>query len=355
MTKLLLPLFFVIANLLHSQTAVTFPDEFSLADYPQFDNWTYQQETFFVLPLSLNEFIAIESIDFNISYNPQIVQPMTEFIGMTNSPDLTEQLSAPNTLSGFGGTISTQSFEVSSELAMLTIGHTNSSSPITQEQYDSNGEILMYIPFKKINACDKSPFSINFWDGSNGESFVNPSQTNSIIINQNLSEASGNIYTQDAVVSFNILSASVEQIGNAFHPTISGGTPPYSFEWTDKMDVVLSTDSIFPPSSATDYLFYVYDANQCESILFLTFEEAASICNTHELKNVYPNPAVSDIKLIVQEPLSYTLFDYSGRSLRSGQITPFSNTLKRGELPSGSYILILHSETKKTPHIIRFL
>ena len=54
MTKLLAP-FFVFTNFLHSQTAVTFPDEFNLADYPQYDNWTYQQETFFVLPLSLNE------------------------------------------------------------------------------------------------------------------------------------------------------------------------------------------------------------------------------------------------------------------------------------------------------------
>lgn len=355
MSKFIIPFLIVFSNILYSQIPVTFSDEFNLTYFPEYDNWTYQQETFFVLPLSLNEFISIQSLEFNIKYDPQLVEPMIDLIGIINSPNFTVPLSVSNALTGIAGTTTAQSFNVSAEIGMLSVSYINSTSSFTQEQYNNNGEILMYIPFKKLNACNKAPFYISFWDGNDGESYINPNQTNSIIINQSLSEESGNIFTQDAVITFNVLSASVEQLGNAFHPTISGGTPPYLFEWTDKMDVVLSTDSIYYPLSSADYLFYVYDANQCESILFLTFDESASIVKPNKLKKIYPNPAINDVTITTQKLMQYQLYDLRGRPLRSGQISPSFNKIERNQLPSGTFFLILQTESTKDTYIVTFI
>ncbi len=354
MNKFIIPLLIAFTHLAYSQTPITFSDEFNLVDFPQYDNWSYQQESFFVLPLSLNEFLSIQTLDFNVSYDPQIIEPMVDLFMVVNSPNFTTPLNVPNALLGLVGSITAQNISVSSDLAMLTTSFSNNSSTITQEQYDSNGEVLIYLPFRKLNACNKAPFFVNFWDGNNGDSYVNPDQTNSIIVNNSLSEESGNIYTQDAVINFNILSTSVEQIGNAFYPTITGGTPPYSFEWTDKMDVVLSTDSIYFPPSSTDYLLYVSDASQCQSISFLTFDGTALVDDLR-MTGIYPNPVKDVVTIDAHEPLDYQLCDIFGKPLKMGQIGPLLNTIERGNLPSGTYFLILQTERSKTTYQLTFL
>lgn len=354
MSKVIILIFLLFSSVVNCQIAITFSDEFNLVDFPQYDNLTYQDETFFVLPLSLNEFIAVQSMDFNISYNPQIIEPLVDFFELVNSPNFTTPLNVSNALVGIAGTINAESFNVSADSEMLTISYSNSIS-ITQEQFDDNGEILMYLPFKKLDACSKSPFNVNFWDGNSGDSYVNPNQTNAIIVNQSLSQESGNIYTQDAVVSFNILSVNVEQIGNAFHPTISGGTPPFSFEWTDKMDVVLSTDSIYYPPSPTDYLLYVNDANLCQAILFLTFDQTASIEELQKKPLIYPNPAANYINVKTDKALNYQLLDLSGRPLREGRISTGTYAIERHQLPSGTYLLILKTERVKETFLLTFL
>ena len=63
-----------------SQVAITFSDEFNLEEESNYDNWQYDSQSFFVLPLSINDYIAIENFQFNITYNPQEVQLNVEII-----------------------------------------------------------------------------------------------------------------------------------------------------------------------------------------------------------------------------------------------------------------------------------
>jgi hypothetical protein len=341
----------LLPNIMISQVAITMPDEFSLTDFPEYDNWTYNGQTFFIIPVSMNEYIATESFECNISYDPQIVVPFTDFIQQINSPNNTVPNNVNPSLIGQQGTLSSQVFNVSTNLSLLSLSY-QSPVAITEEQYNSNGEILIYLPFKKINGCYKSPFPISFWNGYNEGQYVNPNQTNAIIFNQSLSLENQNISIQNALVNFNILSADVVQNGNSMIPTIYGGTPPYAYQWTDKMDNILSADSIFTPSFSGDYLFYVYDANQCEHILYVTFDATAHILEHSELE-VYPNP-VRDFYIIdLQETAILKLFDTTGRLLRTATLNQ-TTAINREDLKSGIYFLNIEIGNKKRTHQLIF-
>ena len=90
MKRTLLFCFLTLPFLVFSQVAITFSDDFNLEEQAQYDNWLYQQNTFFVLPLSINDFIAIENYQFNIIYDPQAVQLDYQIIDDINQQDFTD-------------------------------------------------------------------------------------------------------------------------------------------------------------------------------------------------------------------------------------------------------------------------
>lgn len=343
--KKIVILYLVIFPLLtFSQVAITFSDEFYLENFPEYDNWEYDSQSFFVLPLSINDYIPIESYQFNILYNPQVVQLEEEMIAAINTNDVTSSYEVLDAVSGQQGSISVEVFEVSANqnIATVTYSHTEA---ISENQFDNAYAILVYLPFKKVDACSKAPLPISFTDGNIDGQYANPNQTNAFIVNESLSVESGNIITQNAFVNFNILSADVTQNGSILESTIEGGTPPYTFEWTDKMDEVLSTDSFFAPGQTGDYLFYVYDQNNCNSILYVSYDQAASI-NEASAFSIYPNPAQNFIEVSSTFFKTYQLFNTKGQVVDKGLI----NTIKlipRNEFLSGVYFLELNNETEK--------
>ena len=334
-----------------SQVAITFSDEFNLEEQAQYDNWVFQENKFFVLPLSINDFIAVENYQFNIIYNPQIVQLAHLNIDDINQQDFTDSYSVLSTISGQQGSISAEVFDISSNQAMATITYSH-TSPISEDQFDNGYAVLIYLPFKKIDACSKAPFSVAFSDGNIDGQYINPNQTNAFIVNQSLSYEEGNITTQNAFVNFNILTADVTQNGSALEPIIIGGTPPYNYEWTNKMDEILATDSIFSPSESGDFLFYVYDQNNCVSILYVSYDQTASIDDLTTL-GIYPTPAKD--YLIINNTCfsSYQLINLKGQILASDS---FINTtvVRRNQLPPGQYFLKLNNGTDYTIQKIIF-
>ena len=340
MKRNLLFCFLCLPFLVFSQVAITFSDEFNLEEQTQYDNWVYQENTFFVIPLSINDFIPIENYQFNIVYDPQVVQLDYQIIADINQQDFTDSYNVLSSLSGQQGSISAEVFDISSNLDMATVTYSH-TSPITEDQFDNGYAELVYLPFKKIDACSKAPLSIAFSDGNIDGQYINSNQTSAFIVNQSLSYEGGNITTQNAFVNFNILTADVTQNGNTLEPTITGGTPPYTYEWTDKMDEVLATDSLFYPSESGDFLFYVYDQNNCVSILYVSYDQTASIDDL-PLLSIYPTPAKGYIKINNASFNSYQLINLKGQIVATDC---FVNTtvIGRNQLPSGLYFLKLNN------------
>ena len=337
--------FLLLPFLIFSQVAITFSDEFNLQEQVQYDNWVYQENIFFVLPLSINDFIAIENYQFNIIYNPEVLQLDYQSIDDINQQDFTDSYSVLSALSGQQGSISAEVFDISYNQAMATITYSH-SSPISDYQFDNGYAVLVYLPFKKIDACSKAPLSIAFSDGNIDGQYINPNQTNAFIVNQSLSHEGGNITLQNALVSFNILTVDITQNVSTLETTITGGTPPYTYEWTDKMDEVLATDSIFSPSESGDFLFYVYDQNNCVSILYVSYDQTATIDDLTSL-SIYPTPAKDYLIINNTSFISYQLIDLKGQILASDN---FINTsvIGRNQLPSGLYFLKLNNGTDYT-------
>ena len=330
--------FLSLPFLVFSQVAITFSDEFNLEEQAQYDNWVYQENKFFVLPLSINDFIAVENYQFNIIYDPQAIQLNFEIINDINQQGVTDSYNVISALSGQQGSISAEVFDISSNQAMATVTYSH-TSPITEDQFDNGYAVLLYLPFKKIDACSKTPLSVAFSDGNIDGQNINPNQINTFIVNQSLSYEGGNITTQNAFISFNILTADVIQNGSTLESTIRGGTPPYTFEWTDKMDELLSTDSLFSPIETGDFLFYVYDQNNCVNILYVSYEQTAT---TDDLLpfTIYPSPAKDYIKINNTRFKSYQLINSKGQIVAAES---FVNTtvIYRNKLPSGLYFLKL--------------
>jgi len=61
---------------------------------------------------------------------------------------------------------------------------------------------------------------------------------------------------------------------------------------------------------------------------------------------MYPNPATSEVRLVVDAAVTVTITDMNGREIKSQQLTPSSNAVDVSGLISGTYIVSVLSENK---------
>ena len=78
------------------------------------------------------------------------------------------------------------------------------------------------------------------------------------------------------------------------------------------MDEALATDSAFLPSESGDFLFYVYDQNNCVSILYVSYDQTATIDDLSPL-SIYPKPAKDYVKINNASFNSYQLINLKGQ------------------------------------------
>jgi Secretion system C-terminal sorting domain len=144
-------------------------------------------------------------------------------------------------------------------------------------------------------------------------------------------------------------------------PIVSGGTPPYSYEWSPATGLsctdcptptVSICNSAFPPPTIITYTLTVTDADSCidsdiVSITVLPCRLAGNQNNqseedaTSEQISVFPNPASQVIQITTG---SYTaskieITDLAGRVVLSTKPQSNKVELKIADLPEGSYLV----------------
>jgi hypothetical protein len=335
-----------------SQVAITLP-EMDLEEQYYFDNWVNNTDTFFVVPVKLNEYVAFQSLSFNLVYDPTIVTPITDELIDINSHQymlVADYEGSADFAMLESGQITAEVFPISSNENMLTITY-SFNEDIPEAYYNDYNGNLMYLAFKKVQACYEAPLFFNFFDGNVDGDFVNPDQTNAFVIND-LTTTNGDLITENGIVTFSIIMADAYQNGSLMEANVTGGALPYSYNWTDKLDQTLDTNPFFSPQEFTDYLLYVTDANGCVSSVYFSFVQTS--INEYTALKIFPNPAKESIQIqLDQMEYHYQLLDINGQLIESGHANS-STTIYRNAIPNGMYFLRIQFQNQTITNKIIF-
>ncbi|MFN5620731.1 MAG: Ig-like domain-containing protein [Flavobacteriales bacterium] len=135
---------------------------------------------------------------------------------------------------------------------------------------------------------------------------------------------------------------------------ISGGTAPYSVNWTGPNGFTAATNSLIGLSADGMYLASITDANDCTTGLevMLTSREEQAV----QSFGVYPNP-ITENNLIIELtaamplPCPYIITDLSGKVIQQGAITSNRQTLDVSQLAGGCYLI---SVSEQVVRLLRY-
>ena len=143
------------------------------------------------------------------------------------------------------------------------------------------------------------------------------------------------------------LELDLESDGLNAYVIADGGTPPYSYEWSNGHDTQLN-----PNLEPDTYTVTVTDNNGCEEsgwvdvLLPLSNHLISSIENI----DIYPIPVKDylniDLTLNTSSSINFAIFDMNGKLLLTeiSEGTNFSKSLDMSNLPEGMYLLLLSNE-----------
>ena len=324
--------------------------EMNLSEEFYFDNWVYNEDTFFVVPVQLNEFVPLVAFYFNITYNPTIIEPYTEYLSEINADIYimeTNFMDVANFSMVNDGNLTTEVFSVSENQEMMTVSFNSDSA--TQSLYGNCNGNLMYLAFKKVDPCNKSPISLSFWDGDLGTSFVNQNQTQAFGLQAAVlyTTAQGTAYGAGGEITFSYIQGEVLQNGDILEAIINGGTPPYNYQWEDKEGNVLNNNSFFYPEEYADYLLLVTDANDCEYYFYVTFSEQSTVADIDYILQAYPNPVKDQFSIDVIGNYHYRLTDVTGKLIMQGR-GENQTIITRGNISMGVYFLTITKQKRQS-------
>ena len=161
--------------------------------------------------------------------------------------------------------------------------------------------------------------------------------------NHNCSVTNSNII----VSSPSALTLVVSQDGSSAIATASGGTPGYTYLWSNG----LSTDTITNLNPGT-YGVTVSDANGCIVGTSITITSIESISAGINSFNVYPNPSdgivTVSIQMTTSENVSLSIADLTGRKVyesTESNTTDLNKQLDLRSLAKGTYIITLKTDS----------
>ena len=151
---------------------------------------------------------------------------------------------------------------------------------------------------------------------------------------------------EELAISVDEVTAWVDGVPGGIEVTISGGTPPYVFEWTGLDGAFTSSDEDLDGLEAGEYVLTVTDANGCDegtdNILIELINEVANPA-TDASWGIFPNPASTTVQVVFSQSMdagaSWQVTDGTGRVVasRSGAMDAHTWTLDVSGWESGIY------------------
>lgn len=148
-------------------------------------------------------------------------------------------------------------------------------------------------------------------------------------------------------IEFNVTHVIDGNLGS-IEPTVSGGTPPFSFQWSNSSD-----EQNLENISEGTYIIYVTDSNGCLMSDQVSVDAIVGVFERNNSLYIFPNPASDVINLIGVEFGSTSLEIYSllGELVYSSDHVPHS--IDVSSLPPGHYTLLFQDiENRRSFHVI---
>ena len=259
------------------------------------DNWVLNSDTFFVVPIFLDNYIDFNDFHFNIKYNHNVIDPILSDLDVVNSDNFISNTSPTVSFSmANGGNITTIVNTISVSQSMLSVSYTGPTA--SQNLYtDCNGN-LMYLAFRKADPCFKGPIFLQFWNGNDNGTYINPNQTHAFqLVGLNTySTEIGDLLAVNGEILFSTPQANILLNGTTLDALVIGGTQPFAYEWTDKIGTIYGIASSYSPTDTGFVTLTVVDAEGCLSLSSYHVDFTISDIENdliNNASNIYPNPS----------------------------------------------------------------
>ena len=276
--------------------------ELNLATSFYFDQWVLNTDTFFVAPVYIDTYIDFNEFHLNIKYNHNVVEPLISELNQINDDSyimVANYMGVADFAMVSGGNITGVVNTINASQSLLTISF--SGSVAAQTLFNSCNGNLLYLAFKKVNPCFKGPFYLQFSNGDDNGTFINPNQTHACQIigtTTTYSTETGNLLAVQGEVTFDIPQANIQLNGNILEAFVLGGSLPLSYEWSDKFGTVLGSSYNYSPIDTGMVVLTVIDADGCMSVTSHNFYFSSStITEENSFQTIYPNPSMGIIHL----------------------------------------------------------
>lgn len=161
----------------------------------------------------------------------------------------------------------------------------------------------------------------------------------------------------------NIINEESGAMDGAVDVTVAGGTPPYTYQWTDLNGNVVGNTEDIDSLSAGTYQLFATDSNGCVVSSAYTIQTTST--NDPELNaliKIYPNPTSGQLTVefidLPMRDMDVAVYDVIGQrvfSQNKALITNGKYLLQMNDLPAGVYVveLMLEGEHRITRRIAR--
>jgi len=210
--------------------------------------------------------------------------------------------------------------------------------------------------------------TVNFSDASTNAtsrvwSFPSGSPASSINANQTVTFSTPGTFTVTLIAAGNgafdtatttvtvfptITNLAVAQNGGPgnYVLQVTGGNPPYTFQWKDASGTIVNTTPFFQPSTGGSYTIIATTADGCsDSIQWNNLGAMVSLSATS--LTLYPNPGKDEVRLLLNSNAgqieAISMLDARGKLVLAQSGANFNGTLATSQLSAGIYTIVIRT------------